>query len=120
LFTLLIIDSHPDIRHQVYRFFIQGDPQYILMDIAILLKTPLELPIRIDLLNVLSQISGEIIAYVDELDLYNILINQPIGDDQNLSQKQKHKIILTNKSAIIKAKKMTRSSKYINTKSDYQ
>ncbi|MHA1612796.1 MAG: HEAT repeat domain-containing protein, partial [Promethearchaeota archaeon] len=92
LFTLLIVDPHPDIRHQVYRFFIQGDPKFILMDIAILLKTPLELPIRIDLLNVLSQISGEIIAYVDELDLYNILTNQPIGDEQNLSQKQKHKL----------------------------
>ncbi|MHA1672665.1 MAG: hypothetical protein ACTSYI_03475 [Promethearchaeota archaeon] len=85
LFTLLIVDPHPDIRHQTYRFFIQGDPKYILMDIAVLLKTPLELSIRIDLLNVLSQISSEIIPYVDDLSLYDILTTQPIGEMHNLN-----------------------------------
>ncbi len=83
LFTLLIVDPHPDIRHQTYRFFIQGDPKFIMMDIAVLLKTPLELSIRIDLLNVLSQISSEIIPYVDDLNLYDILTNQPVGEMQN-------------------------------------
>lgn len=70
LFTYLIVDSHSEIRHQVYRFFKDGDPEYLLNDIAVLLKTPLDLEIRVDLLNILSQIIPSIIPYVDDIDLF--------------------------------------------------
>lgn len=77
LFAHLIIDPHPDIRHQVYRFFIDGDPEYIVRDIAYHLKNPLNINIRIDLLNILSQIVSSVIPYVDDINLFQILMDQP-------------------------------------------
>lgn len=83
LFTYLIVDSHSEIRHQVYRFFKDGDPEYLLNDIAVLLKTPLDLEIRVDLLNILSQIIPSIIPYVDDIDLFSILMQQPFETSEN-------------------------------------
>lgn len=84
LFSVLILDNHPDVRHQIYRFFIQGDPQYLLIDIISILKQKVALEIQIDLLNVLSQIAGDIIPYIDEYDVYSLLISQPVEEKQNV------------------------------------
>ncbi len=83
LFTFLIVDPRSEIRHQVYRFFIDGDPEYIVRDIANLLETPISIGVRVDLLNILSQIVPSVIPYVDDIDLYRILMEQPFSNQEN-------------------------------------
>jgi hypothetical protein len=76
LFSVLVIDPHVEIRHQIYRFFVQGNPKYLLNDIAAILSMPLSVAIRVDLLNTLSSIAEKIAPSIDELQLISILINQ--------------------------------------------
>lgn len=85
LFSPLLIDEVKDIRHQVHRFFIEGDsPHYLLDDIAILLKTPLSTLVRIDLLNILSQIAAKIVPHLDKVELLPILISSADDIDESL------------------------------------
>ncbi len=85
LFSILLVDPHVEIRHQVFRFIGEGDPQYILGDIAALLTSPLSIQIRIDLMNILASISEKMIPYIDELQLIEILLKQNFTEEKELS-----------------------------------
>ncbi|MHA1618701.1 MAG: hypothetical protein ACTSVZ_05410 [Promethearchaeota archaeon] len=89
LFSPLLIDENLELRHQVHRFFVESEsPQYLLGDIAVLLKTPLSIQIRVDLLHVLSQIAEKIVPYLDENDLMTILKTQAENSDEILEYVQ--------------------------------
>ncbi|MHA1888242.1 MAG: hypothetical protein ACTSX0_09460 [Promethearchaeota archaeon] len=89
LFSPLLIDDIKELRHLVHRFFIESDsPHYLLGDIAILLKTPLTTIVRIDLLNILTQITDKITPYLDEISLIPILISQAEQIEETLKYEQ--------------------------------
>ncbi|MHA1673194.1 MAG: hypothetical protein ACTSYI_06160, partial [Promethearchaeota archaeon] len=89
LFSPLLIDDNQELRHQTHRFFVESEsPQYLLGDITVLLKTPLSTPIRVDLLNILSQIADRIVPYLDENDLISILKTQAENNDEFLGYTQ--------------------------------
>lgn len=85
LFSILLIDPHVEIRHQVFRFIGEGDPQFILGDIAALLTSPLKIQVRIDLMNILASIAEKIIPYIDELQLIEILQKQNFVKEKELN-----------------------------------
>ena len=85
LFSILLVDPHTEIRHQVFRFIGEGDPQFILGDIAALLTSPLKIQVRIDLMNILASIAEKIIPYMDELQLIEILQKQNFTEERELN-----------------------------------
>ncbi len=87
LFSILLVDPHVEIRHQVFRFIGEGDPKFILGDIAALLTSPLKIQVRIDLMNILASASmaEKITPYIDELQLIEILQKQNFEQEKELS-----------------------------------
>ncbi len=85
IFSILLIDPHVEIRHQVFRFIGEGDPQFILGDIAALLTSPLKIQVRIDLMNILASMAEKIIPYIDELQLIEILQKQNFEQEKELN-----------------------------------
>ncbi|MHA1647590.1 MAG: HEAT repeat domain-containing protein, partial [Promethearchaeota archaeon] len=86
LFSIYLVDPHVEIRHQVFRFIDEGDPQFILGDIAALLTNPLiKIQVRIDLMNILASMAEKIIPYIDELQLIEILQKQNFEQEKELN-----------------------------------
>ncbi|WP_371805259.1 hypothetical protein [Candidatus Lokiarchaeum ossiferum] len=84
LFSVLIIDEDVDIRHQVYRFFIEGDPHIFINDIVAILSAPLSIQIRIDLMNILAIVAEKIVPYMDEVLLFEVLKKQEFIQSKTL------------------------------------
>lgn len=84
LFSILIIDEDVDIRHQVYRFFIEGDPHIFINDIVAVLSAPLSIQIRIDLMNILAIVAEKIVPYMDEVMLFEVLKKQEFIQSKTL------------------------------------
>ncbi len=89
LFTILMLDSNVDVRHRIYRQYIQLDPYLLLNDIAAVLMTPMSREIRFDLLNTLAQMAKQIGPHIKEVDLISKLLKQDFRETGLLN---KHEI----------------------------
>ncbi|MHA2002400.1 MAG: HEAT repeat domain-containing protein, partial [Promethearchaeota archaeon] len=84
LFGIMMIDENVELRHQVFRFITQVNPEFLLSDIAAVLSGPLSLQIRVDLLNILATIADKIAPIMQEVRLLDLLMHQSFAKERVL------------------------------------